>query len=498
MPRRILILLCLAALLWPAAAHAQEGAGALDTAAIDAYVTRQMREDRVPGVALAIVHDRRLVYLRGYGEDGRGHPVRPETGFVLGSMSKSFTALAVMQLVERGAVELDAPAQRYLPAFRVADRDASARITVRHLLNHTSGIPTRAPQAGNSDATLQDHVRALAGVELAHPPGTRHAYASPNYLVLGALVEEVSGQSFGAYLQEQVFDPLQMRHSSASAAGAGADYVARGHRYWFGLPVPADLPYEADRVPTAAVISSAEDLAHYLIAHLNGGRFGEAALLSPAGMVELQRPGAAGDGFSYAMGWRVGPIHGVPAVHHGGIVPHFRGKLVLLPEQRWGVAVLTNASTSLPLPITPTSHHLADGLAAYLTGGQLPGRAYSQGLISLVVSAGLALVLLNQLGDLARLDRWRARAAGRARSAWVDVAAELLWPAAAAVALPLLVGLPWSELARGAPDMALWLLVSGALSLFAALAKGAALYGVGKTRYATGTASTSQTPFSER
>jgi CubicO group peptidase (beta-lactamase class C family) len=460
----------------PAAARPTHG---LDRGAIDTYVQEQMRKDRVPGVALAVVRGDEIVYLQGYGSDGYGRPVTPGTSFILGSMSKSFTALAVMQLVERGLIALDAPAQRYLPSFRVADPAASAQITVRHLLNHTSGIPARARQAEQEGAALQDHVRALAAVKLSNPPGARHEYASPNYLVLGAIVEQVSGQRYGQYIQQQIFAPLGMEHSFTDQEAAIGRGMARGHRYWFGFPVTATLPYEADRMPTAALISSAGDLARYLLAQLNGGSFQGQRVLSPQSMAEMHRPAAPGDGFSYAMGWRVGAISGIPAIHHGGIVPHFRGKLVLLPEQGWGVAVLTNASTGFPLPIAPTSHRMADAIAASLAGQPLSADGYSQSTAYLAMTIGLLLVPLSQIRGLMRRKVWRARMAGR--SPWYalsDVATELVVPALLVLGLPALLGLPWSGIWRASPDLAAWLWLSVALSLVSGAVKAAAVLSI--------------------
>ena len=113
-----------------------------DLASIDAYIEKEMREVHIPGLALGIVHNDEVVHLRGFGEAGPGgRAVTPQTPFILASASKSFTALAIMQLVESGKVDLNAPVRRYLPDFRVADEAASARITVRHLLHHTSGLP---------------------------------------------------------------------------------------------------------------------------------------------------------------------------------------------------------------------------------------------------------------------------------------------------------------------------------------------------------------------
>jgi len=149
-------------------------------ARVDAYVLREMRDIRAPGGALVIVSRDRIVHARGFGAaapDGR--PVTRSTPFIVGSLSKSFTALAVMQLVESGQIDLDAPVQRYLPTFRVRDRRASAAITVRHLLNHTSGIPTPAGMllvAASAAVTRAEQMRLLQGVRLANDPGRAFEY----------------------------------------------------------------------------------------------------------------------------------------------------------------------------------------------------------------------------------------------------------------------------------------------------------------------------------
>ena len=136
----LLVLLALSFRALPGAAAPRDPT---DFAAIDRYVEQELQATRLPGLALGIVQGDQIVHLRGFGiADPSGRPVTPQTPFIIGSLSKSFTALAIMQLVEAGKVELDTPVQRYLPWFRVADAQASAQITVRHLLNQTSGLST--------------------------------------------------------------------------------------------------------------------------------------------------------------------------------------------------------------------------------------------------------------------------------------------------------------------------------------------------------------------
>src|SRR5215207_2984258 len=142
---------------------------------------------RIPGLALGIVEGDRIAYVRGFGTaDDSEREVTPQTPFIIGSVSKSLTALAVMQLVEANRIVLDAPVQRYLPWFRVADEKASAEITVRHLLNHTSGLSTKTGRtyqgdSDTSDTALEQAVRKLDDFELTEPVGSKHQYSTVNY-----------------------------------------------------------------------------------------------------------------------------------------------------------------------------------------------------------------------------------------------------------------------------------------------------------------------------
>src|SRR5437016_3396968 len=163
----LLALLVLSFTVLPVSAAPQTGAP--DIASIDAYISAQMQADHIPGVALGLVHNDQVMHLRGFGSaDQSGRAVTPQTPFILASVSKSFTALAILQLVEAGKIELDASVQHYLPWFRVADPVASARITVRHLLYHTSGIPSSGYACRADDVTmsLEQYVRSLATLSL--------------------------------------------------------------------------------------------------------------------------------------------------------------------------------------------------------------------------------------------------------------------------------------------------------------------------------------------
>jgi CubicO group peptidase (beta-lactamase class C family) len=245
-------------------------AGSPDFVAIDAYLDREMRELRIPGLALGIVHDDEIVHLQAFGvADASGRAVTPQTPFILASASKSFTALAIMQLVEDGKVDLDAPVVTYLPPFSVGDESASTTITLRHLLNHTSGLSEDTayePMLSNdmSDGALSERVRALSDAELVHGPCEAFEYTDANYDTLGLIVEKVSGQSYETSIRERIFTPLGMSHSFTDQTDARQSGLASGHRSWFGFPRSFDAPYSRAAMPSSYLISSAEDVTHFL------------------------------------------------------------------------------------------------------------------------------------------------------------------------------------------------------------------------------------------
>ena len=193
-----------------------------------------------PRRGLVIVQNGQVAHLQTFGTTSPGHAVTAQTPFEIGSCSKSFTALAVMQLVEAGKVDLDAPVQRHLPWFRVADAQASVSITIRNLLNQTSGLPTdaanRQTMVNYSGRTLEDQVRLLQYQPLTAAPGTLYQYSNLNYMTLALVIEAISNLHYGAYLQESIFLPLGMTNSYTDPAVARLHGFSDGYTWWFGLP----------------------------------------------------------------------------------------------------------------------------------------------------------------------------------------------------------------------------------------------------------------------
>lgn len=472
--------LALLGVLIVAASGAARGAQApLDTDAIDRFVVEQMAAQRVPGLALAITRDDTVLYLRGYGRARNGEPVTPETQFFIASLTKSFTALAVMQLVEAGRIDLDAPLQTYLPEFTLADPASAERITVRQLLNQTSGLgdagfpAMRRPQP----ATPEERIQSLRVARPIAPPGTRHIYYDVNYQILARLVEVAGGLPFNEYVESRILAPLGMARSfsalTSAEALARADGLAQGHLSAFGIPMasPEEPGYFGG---SGGMVSTAADMARYLMMQASDGRLDGATLLSPEGIATMHTPppGIAG---GYAMGWIATSVEGVPVLEHNGILSTFYADMVILPETGEGIALLYNINSvahgALGFP------RIQRGLIAMLAGRQPPSPGFGVrefGIIAGVVAlAGIVLAVRS----LILWPRWAERARGRPAWRAVPGIAWKFLPGALALAMPALVlttagrAFGYRTLYRSMLELAAWLGVTGVLGAINGVAR---------------------------
>jgi CubicO group peptidase (beta-lactamase class C family) len=399
---------------------------------VDRFVEERMKRHLVPGLALVVIRDGEVVHRRGFGELDEKRPV------IIGSLSKAITATAVLQLVDDGKVELDAPMQRYLGETRFAD-PAAAAITVRQLLNQSSGIPAEAPRGAGRDATLAEQVEALREVRLVAVPGERHIYSSPNYQILGRIVELASGEPFGRFVETRIFAPLGMTASGVDAGAAPR--LAPGHNLWWGFAGPSPYRFERGRLPTASIITTADDLSRFALSHLGVGP----QLLTPGSLAVAHRGAAQAEGFSYAMGWREGTTGGVPSLWHGGALPSYRGAVVLLPQSRSAVVVLTNASSLF----ADHTREIAAGIVTLIEGRPLPAGFRPLRTTYAILAVLCAVAVALQLRSLLRA----ARGAGKAPKRSAVVLFDFALPLAVILILPHLAKVSYRAMWEGAPDL---------------------------------------------
>lgn len=315
---------------------------------INNYILAKMKELRIPGASLGIVHGDEI-YVNGYGKaDSSNNPVTANTPFLLGSTTKSLTAVATMQLVEQGKIDLDEKVITYLPDFRFKNRSESDKITVRQLLNQTSGISGSTGESDYLDAesTRKDFIQELLKDNLSDSPGKSFEYAEANYVILGEVITAVSGQSYEDYMKEHIFKPLNMDHSYTNKTDAINDGLASGSITWFGYPVQTDLPYPAQYASASALYSSAEDFTHYINLYINKGTYNGQSILSPQDMNELIHPSVSlmhPTGYSYGMGWFVNQ----KLIMHNGSPTNYYSVILIEPERKIGVVFLANVNNRL-------------------------------------------------------------------------------------------------------------------------------------------------------
>ena len=436
-------------------------AGELDAA--EAYLRTYRARIKAPGMAYAVVRGDRILRQGTWGVDGDGRTMTARTPFVLGSTSKSFTALAVMQLVRAGRVDLDAAARAYLPWLRLGEERTARTVTVRQLLTHTSGLPavsstTLTDRYDNRPGGLARSVRDLAALRPTggrnHTGGRDYRYSDANYMILGALVEHVTGETFGAYLRRHVLDPLAMTHSAATADEARTAGVPAGHRYYLGRAQRHAAPFDTAGVPYGFLAAGLDDLTHYAIAQLNGGRYRGSQVLDAEGVEQLHT-GTADTGYgTYAFGWQDTTLSGVGtrAVWHAGAAPNYFSHLVLLPESDLAVVVLTNVyGLAMDEPLTAGAFNVAR-----ILHGAPPAAAAADPLFGWVLAGllGVAALLCGLLlWSLVAVCRRRGprRRIVAATAAWIGGCG--LAATAAAWAVPTVWGAGLAKVQLWAPDI---------------------------------------------
>jgi hypothetical protein len=349
----------------------------------------------------------------------------------------------VQQLARQGLVELQAPVQRYLPTFTLADPEAAAQITLQHLLDHTSGLPKAAgEQAYQLDPryTTADLVQKASDVSPNRPVGASREYSNLNYLLLGLAVEAVSGESYTDYVAGHILQPLEMEHTTFSPEATAG--LATGYRTVYGFRVPATAPFPPGMVPSGYAISTAEDLSHYLVAYLNTGQYGEEIVLASAGAYDIywnRLPAGAAN---------------VETSQSGGTL-NYNADIHVLPGEGVGVAVLTNTRHLWDdlLSVT-TAASIAGAIARQVAGWPAPSppalSLWQSYLLLDLLALGLAFFALFRLW---RQIRPRSSAIPRVPSVsslGLDAAFAALFLAGA----PALSSQRWDYLLRAQPDLA--------------------------------------------
>jgi CubicO group peptidase (beta-lactamase class C family) len=317
---------------------------------LDAFFEARMAELHIPGAAIAVVQDGKVFLAKGYGfaDLARQIPVDPtKTAFRAGSVSKLFTWTAVMQVAERGHLDLDTDVNRYLTDFQVPDTYPQP-VTPAHLLTHTGGFEDRWIGSETHDPDeLEPLSRALADAmpQRVEAPGVVHSYSNYGANLAGHLVEQVSGLSFDQFVEENILHPLGMDGTTfrQPLPETLAANLATGYTYADGTLEAAPLTY-AKMAPASAVTLTPIDMAAFMIAHLHEGEYGNIRILEPTTAQEMHRQQFTHHpelpGMTY--GFKERTINGLRVIGHGGDIHTFASQMVLIPEEDLGFFVVYN------------------------------------------------------------------------------------------------------------------------------------------------------------
>lgn len=471
---KIIKVLALAFLfLAPALPALADNQATLDTEAIDSYIETEMQISRIPGLSLGIIQNGEIVYLQGYGTAGSNLEVSASTPFVIGSLSKSVTAVTTMQLAEEGKLKLDKPVQSYLPWFSMEGDYDPAEITIRHLLYQTSGIPNTAglvALSGESLDNLEDEIRALSSIALVNRPGDNYIYSNVNYDILALIIEQVTDSGYREFLRSNLFKPLGMQNSFLSKEEGKAAGMSEGHTKWFGIPLATEFQYLDNSLASGFIISSAEDMSRCLLMHLNSGIFKDRQILTENGIAKLHSPGKTKEGVSpYAMGLVARTQNGKDILMHDGAMQGFNSAMVFSPERQWGVILLTNVNSMIELP----AMNIALGVASFLEDQIPENSSRAPGLIYLAAVILLAVLLLLTVRSIFLLPKRLYKQInqnkpqsffGNSRAVFLPVLAELFLPFMVFIFIPAGAGFPlWRLLALFHPDLVYGILLLSSL-----------------------------------
>jgi CubicO group peptidase (beta-lactamase class C family) len=326
---------------------------------LEPKIKEEIQKGNIPGFAIGVIKDGKLIYAKGFGvaKIGGDTPVTSKSLFHMASVTKTFVATAVMQLVETGKIDLDAPLIRYLPYFKMNDERYRV-ITIRQMLSHISGIPDTVDYHWDKpeyDAgALERFVRSVANQKLIFAPGEKFAYSNTAYEILGDVIAKVSGESFEAYVQHNILTPLGMKDSTLLVREANPQLLTSPHVLENEKVVVSKVfPYNRAHSPSSTLYSSIEDMSAWAIANLNHGELNGKRILKQETAELMWRPVVPALGKIEGISWFTTESGGHRFVLHSGGDVGFESLLVLAPDD--GVAVVAMCNFA-----APEKHYLND------------------------------------------------------------------------------------------------------------------------------------------
>jgi CubicO group peptidase (beta-lactamase class C family) len=437
----ISVILCLALSISGISAFASE-TEITDYSSVDKQIAEDIEKYHIPAMAVAVVDKDSVLFEKTYGScESVNQP------FIIGSMSKSFTAIAIMQLYEQGAIDLESPIDAYIDTSKWFEENTDhSRITVKDLLNHTSGITT---------------YQTFGFLKSTDQYG-RYEYANANYGLLGIIIEAVSGMSYEQYIEQNIFEPIGMSHSAASLEKSKENGLIDGYRNYFGIYVAGEPDYPEEihegtwtNIPAGYLSSSVTDMEKYLQMYLRGGE----NIVSSENVDRMFYENVSeGNGSYYGMGWNyVTEMYSQPILMHAGLVENYTSNMFIIPEKGIAVVVLVNMNDYL------VGNNLLGNIVMPLLGEPKQKLPNLYLILHAVIDVICFVIFFISFHSAVTLKKWRTKTSEK-KMFVSDIIRHMILPIVL-LAIPPIMATPYKVIWLFAKDIMLVIIINAVLLL---------------------------------
>lgn len=413
----------------------------IDYEAVSKELETEIKKNHIPGMSVVVVNSNEVVFSKTYG-----NCKSIDTPFIIGSMSKSFTALSIMRLVEEGRIDINKPISNYIDtSLYFKNKEDGDKITVKQLLNQNSGIGT---------------YQKLGSIEITKNYG-KYEYANANYNLLGKIIESVSNESYSDYVTKNIFEPLEMNHTSATLEGSNKNGLFKGYQNYFGFPISVKPNYPTEnswiQVPAGFISSSASDMGKYLQMYLNNGL----NIISEDSIHQMFYDNIPQDDIDrdyYGMGWVYTKYYSKPILTHSGLVENYTSKMFIIPESNIGVVVLVNMNDYL------VTNNLLEDIVKPLLGEEKPEVSNNLYIINhLLIDALYIVITIIALYPIITIKSWKN--INKTNKLYIiDIVRHLLLPILLLL-IPTIISVPFWVIWDFVKDLALILIINSILML---------------------------------
>ena len=413
----------------------------IDYEAVSKELETKIKKNHIPGMSVVVVNSNEVVFSKTYG-----NCKSIDTPFIIGSLSKSFTALSIMKLVEEGRIDINKPISTYIDtSLYFKNKEDGDKITIKQLLNQNSGIGT---------------YQKLGSIEITKNYG-KYEYANANYNLLGKIIESVSNESYSDYVTKNIFEPLEMNHTSATLEGSNKNGLIKGYQNYFGFPIAEKPNYPTknswSQVPAGYISSSASDMGKYLQMYLNNGM----NIISEDSIHQMFYDNIPQDDIDrayYGMGWEYTKYYSKPILKHSGLVENYTSKMFIIPESNIGVVVLVNMNDYL------VTNNLLEDIVKPLLGEEKPEVSNNLYIINhLLIDAIYIVITIIALYPIITIKSWKNK--NKTKKLYIiDIVRHLLLPIVL-ILIPTILSVPFWVIWNFVKDLALILIINSILML---------------------------------